>query len=264
VGFFSRKRQGRRGSPVPSVVTVDRGVPDLERPIHALLHVLNIEWVPDIRGRLSVDVEPVGSAPYRIALPYDRHVDIVSGVVVGFTVPGLTDAAHPERVILLEPPGGPDLPLVEEDLARARLERDARTEELSRRYPAPSVSGLRQLLSPGSVVPAFQAARFRARLTTSHEARALVHSAMEAGITWKEASDRLQGLRTMASEVHRDAAECFSHVDDVAPAEDLDEQVLMNMLLTIRQVDQTTLQPQDQALAQVVLEPWERILGPVW
>lgn len=267
MGFFSRKRRSKQAEPAAPVqrISIDRGVPDLQRPVHAVVHVLDEEWVDDATGRLTVDVEPVGSPPWRDTLFFDRRPDLVEGVVQGYSVPGLVDLDHPEHLVLLEPPGGVDLPRVEADLAQARVERDARTAELLRRYPVPAVARLRALLTPGTQVGAAQAARFRASLITLQEAQAVVRLAQDQGEVWKRASGRLQGLRRMDHEVLKDAAECFSHVGHVAPGgRDLDEQVLMNLLLTIKQVEESGLSTQDQALVPVVLGPWEQVLGPVF
>lgn len=262
MGLFSRRRRDQvTQQSAQRSFGIDRGVPDLARPTHALLHVLDHDVVLVQRGKLTVDVEPVGAEPYRTTLFHDLDVDIVSEIVVGTTVPGIVDLDAPDHVVLLEPAGGVDLPMVEPELAQARLDRDARTVELGRRYPTPSVAQLRGELSPGSRVSAHEAARFRLRLLTLLEARELGARATEDP-AWMQASNRLSGQRVgMDTRVIHDAAESIGHIRHVAPGgRDLDEQIPMNMLLSIWQSENSGADP---ALVATVLAPWEQVLGPI-
>lgn len=60
----------------------------------------------------------------------------------------IIDGADPKRVILLEPPCGPDLPLVPDDLQAIRDARDLRTSALAALYPPPSAAELANLMTP--------------------------------------------------------------------------------------------------------------------
>jgi hypothetical protein len=238
--------------------------------MHALLHVLDHQDpILDEPGLFVSDVEPLTAEPYRVELPYASEPDLVAGVVLGYPVPGLVDLDNPRDVVLLEPPGGVDLPLVETDLAEARSQRDARTLELLHRFPSPTVAQLRALFgddpSPTAASsPLFPAARFRLHLLTTPEATDLLAAIDDSGDTWHEANDLLRRHRPgWDSAVYTEAAATVSHLSGVAPGGSrLDEQPLMDLLLALRAKDEAPGTVDELAFV-TALHPWIQVLGPL-
>lgn len=209
------------------------------------------------------DVEPIGRPPHRVDLPYDSDPDLVDGVVLGAPVPGLMDADDPEHVVLLEPPGGVDLPQVETSLANARIERDNRTLELLRRYPVPAAADLRGLLEPGARVGAFEAGRFRLHLLTTPEATEMLSRIGDDGVDWKKARQAI-GMRhpLWNDDSSYLAADALGHLSLVAPGGGrIDVQPLMDMLLALRRLDKAPGLAGSGTM-ETLMRPWVRVLGP--
>lgn len=199
------------GAPLPA----DVGAPDLVEPLYARALVLESD-----RSSAVVEVQPPGRASYRAELRSGTDPGSFTGLVMRWHVPVIVDAADPERVLLLEPPCGPDLPLVPADLQAIRDARNLRTSALAAQYPPPSAAELANLMEPtvSAAHPAWDAVCFRLGLLSTLEARAVLNGIRSDGNGWEQAEERLYswGPR-IPDDLRKQVGAFFLHLDHVAP-----------------------------------------------
>lgn len=210
---------GRR-SPSPSAARplfADVGVPDLAAPLHARALVLH-------RGsgaaEAIVEVQPPGREPFRAELRSGSDPGGFAGLVMRRHVPVIIDADDPTIVILLEPPCGPDLPLVPEDLQAVREARDLRTAGLMKRYPVPAPAELAMLMEPtaSAVHPAWDAVCCRMGLLTTAEAQAVLDRLRGDGNAWDRAEAELYSWGpSVPDDLRKQVGSFLSHLYEVAP-----------------------------------------------
>ena len=174
-------RSAAPAEPAPAEVFSDLGVPDLAEPVHARALVL-----AEHRRTATVDVEPPGRETFRAELRSATPEGSFSGLVMRWHVPVLYAAQHPDVVHLVEPPCGPDLPLVPDELREVREVRDLRTAALLARYPLPSAAQLAVQMAPtaSQVHPAWDAVCYRIGLMTTAEAQAVLDGIRADGNAW--------------------------------------------------------------------------------
>lgn len=215
----------------------DVGVLDLSEPEHVRLRVLGSAASRQYDGAFLVEVHAPGQEPRRAHIRSGTRPSSLGGLVHGFSVPGVHDRANPSRVLLLEPPCGPDLPMVDPKMRQHRDTRDLRTAELQRTYPAPSTAQLLELMRPtaSATHPLWDAVRYRMGLMTSAEARAVLDRIRADGNAWDEALVLVNpGSRFVGSDMTSWQADCLSHIAKVAPGgREIDEQPLMSIGLAV-------------------------------
>ncbi|MET7641131.1 hypothetical protein [Streptomyces sp. NPDC005438] len=203
--------------PVAAPLYADVGVPDLVEPLYARALVLAVD-----RGTATVDVQPPGRGSFRTELRSGTSPDSFRGLVPRWHVPVVLDASDPDTVVLLEPPCGPDLPLVPDDLQHVRDARDLRTSELTERYPPPSAARLSVLMEPtaSAVHPAWDALCFRLGLLTTPEARTVLDRIRADGNAWQRAEEELYAWGPfLPDDPRKQVGTFFAHLDSVAPRE---------------------------------------------
>ena len=230
----------------------DVGVPELAEPEHVRLRVL------DCNQSLDVEIHAPGGAPYRGTTRSGTRPFSTSGLVVGFFAPGIIDRATPARILLLEPPCGPDLPLVGPEQQQVRDARDLRTAALLHRYPVPSTAKLFERMQPtaSATHPLWDALRFRMGLMTTPEARAVLERIRADGNAWDEARTAVNpAWHFLGSDFFTPQADCLSQLARVAPGgRDIDEQPLMTIGLAVllRELRPDAVDP----------EPFARLVQP--
>lgn len=193
----------------------DVGVPDLAAPLYASALVLHRD-----RGTAIVEVQPPGWEPFRADLRSGSDPEGFTGLVMRWHVPVIIDANDPTAVILLEPPCGPDLPLVPEGLQTVREARDLRTAALANRYPPPDAAELVRLMEPtaSAAHPAWDAVCYRIGLLTTLEAQAILDRLRGDGNAWDRAEAELYSWGpSIPDDVRTQVGSFLSHLYDVAP-----------------------------------------------
>jgi hypothetical protein len=234
MGIFGRLGRRRQRK---DTFFCDVGVPDLSEPEPVQLHVLDFSTHKTYNDVIDVEVRAPGDAPYAATLRSGTTPSSASGLVIGFEAPGRIARADRARILLLEPPGGHDLPTVDAALQAVRDARDLRTAELSHRYPAPSTAELFERMSPtaSATHPLWDALRFRMSLMTTAEARAVLDRIRAHGTTWQELQIALNPAWELGDmDVFTVQARCLQHLSNVAPGGgSLDEQPLMSIGLGV-------------------------------
>ncbi|WP_353115161.1 hypothetical protein [Microbacterium sp.] len=188
-------------------------------------------------GAFVVEVHAPGQEPRRAEIRSGTRPSSLGGLVHGFFVPGIRDRANPSRILLLEPPCGPDLPLVDPKMQRHRDARDLRTAELQHKYPPPTTAQLFELMRPtaSATHPLWDALRYRMGLMTNPEARAVLNRIRADGNAWDESLVFVNpGHHFVGSNMTVEQADCLSHVAKVAPGgREIDEQPLMSIGLAV-------------------------------
>lgn len=244
----------------------DVGVPDLADPAHARVKSLGMADGRRGDGGWVVDVLVPGRESVRGTIRSGTKPGGLGGLVIRFDVPAIVDLADPERILLLEPPCGPDLPLVEPDMQRVRDARDLRTSALGLRYPPPSTARLFSLMAPtaSAVHPLWDAMRFRMGLMTTTEARAVLDGIRADGDDWSDAYARGNPAGyLLGSDFFVPQAECLSHLRNIAPGGgDIDEQPLMTIGLAVllRELRPDLVDPQ---LFARLVRPFVDVCGPI-
>lgn len=208
------------GKDVPSpgaldTSSADVGVPDLAEPVYARALVLRVEHDAAI-----IEVQPPGRASFRAELHSGTDPGSFTGLVIRWHAPVIIDGSNPRRVILLEPPCGPDLPLIPDDLQTIRDARDLRTSALAARYPPPSAAELANLMAPtaSAAHPAWDAVCYRLGLLTTLEAHAVLDRIRSDGNAWVRAEQQLYSWGPSVPDDLRQRVGLFlSHLYDVAP-----------------------------------------------
>lgn len=206
---------GSTSSTIAESSFADVGVPDLADPLYALALVLHVD-----RGTAIVEVQPPGREPFRAELRSGTDPEGFTGLVMRWHVPVIIDADDPTVVILLEPPCGPDLPLVPEDLQAVREARDLRTAALANRYPPPDAAELAQVREPtaSAAHPAWDAVCYRLGLLTTLEAQAILDRLRGDGNAWDRAEAELYSWGpSIPDDVRKQVGLFLSHLHDVAP-----------------------------------------------
>ncbi|BDH59031.1 hypothetical protein [Tsukamurella sp. PLM1] len=214
MGWMDRLR-GRQRPATDAPESADVGVPDLADPVHARALVLEVDG-----AAATVEVQPPDRAAFRTELRSGTDPTGFSGLVVRWHVPALVDGADPRRVFLLEPPCGPDLPLVPDELQAIRDARDLRTSALAARYPPPSAAELAHLMAPtaSAAHPAWDAVCYRLGLMTTLEAHAVLDGIRRDGNAWDRAEAHLYSWGPSIPDDLRTRVGAFlSHLYDVAP-----------------------------------------------
>lgn len=195
----------------------DVGVPDLAAPLYARALVLHRD---SGAGDAIVEVQPPGRESFRSELYSGSDPGGFSGLVMRWHVPVIIDADDPTMVILLEPPCGPDLPLVPEDLQAVREARDLRTTALTTRYPVPAAAELAMLMEPtaSAVHPAWDAVCYRMGLLTTAEAQAVLDRIRSDGNAWDRAETELYSWGpSVPDDLRMQVGLFLSHLYKVAP-----------------------------------------------
>ncbi|RDB49102.1 hypothetical protein [Tsukamurella tyrosinosolvens] len=199
----------------PDASSADVGVPDLVEPVYARALVLHADLAV-----ATVEVQPPGRASFRVELRSGSDPGSFSGLVIRWHVPVIVDGEGARRVVLLEPPCGPDLPLVTDDLQAVRDARDLRTSALAARYPPPSAAGLANLMAPtaSAAHPAWDAVCYRIGLLTTLEARAILDRIRSDGNAWERAVAELYSWGpNIPDDLRKQVGLYLSHLYDVAP-----------------------------------------------
>ncbi|QZY52393.1 hypothetical protein [Leucobacter tenebrionis] len=255
--FAARREDGR---------FCDIGVPDLVEPEHVRIRVLGSATSRRYDGAFVVDVHAPGREPVRGEVRSGMKPSSLGGLVPGFFVPGIVDRANPSRILLVEPPCGPDLPLVDPKVQQNRDMRDLRTAALLHRYPPPSTARLFELMEPtaSAAHPLWDAVRFRMGLMTGPEARAVLDRIRADGNAWDEAQVAVNpAWHLLGSDFFTPQAECLSHLGKVAPGgREIDEQPLMSIGLAVllRELHREQVDP--DAYARLV-RPFVEVCGPI-
>lgn len=244
----------------------DVGVPEFVEAQYAKLLVLGLAESRRYNGAYLVEVQCPGREPYRATIRSGTNPSSIRSLVLGFHAPGLIDCAHPSRVALLEPPCGPNLPMVEPLVQKNRDARDLRTSELLLRYPPPATAQLFEMMRPtaSAVHPLWDALRFRMGLMTTLEAEAVLDRIRGDGNAWQETLVTLNpGWHLPSSDFFTTQAECLGHLARVAPAGGaIDEQPLMSIGLAVLLRE---LRPEavDMALFDRLVRPFVEVCGPI-
>lgn len=207
-----------KGAPSPSAPdtsSADVGVPDLAEPVYARALVLHVDHDAAI-----VEVQPPGRAFFRAELRSGTDPGGFTGLVVRWHAPVIIDGADTRCVVLLEPPCGPDLPLVPDALQAIRDARDLRTSALAARYPPPSAAELANVMEPtaSAAHPAWDAVCSRLGLLTTPEAQAVLDRIRSDGNAWVRAEAELYSWGPSVPDDLRKRVGLFlSHLHDVAP-----------------------------------------------
>ncbi|WP_087006610.1 hypothetical protein [Gulosibacter sp. 10] len=274
MGIFSRRSRRGRGFFAKEIVELsgpmtpaDLGVPEFEQPEYVRLHVLGSDLdVQPFDSEFIVDVEAPGREPYRGRIRSGTTPSSLRGLVIDWRVPGLVDRADPEQIVVLEPPCGPDLPLVEPEVQANRDARDLRTAEILGRYPVPSAAQLHERMRPTAPAthPLWDAVCFRMGLLSSAEATAVLDRIRAEGDDWSRASRALHMSRpSFESNLFREQGKALAHLDDVAPfGKHFDEQPLMTIGMAVLQHE---LMPEQThpAAYQRVIRPFTEVCGPI-
>ena len=123
-------------------------------------------------------------------------------------------------MVLLEPPCGPDLPLVPDDLQAIRDARDLRTSALAGQYPPPSASELAKVMEPiaSAAHPAWDALCYRLGLMTTLEAHAILDGIRRDGNSWEKAEAQLYSWGpSVPDDLRKQVGAFLLHLDHVAP-----------------------------------------------
>lgn len=214
MGWIDRLR-GRERPSTGDAVSADVGVPDLAEPVYARALVLQVDHDAAI-----IEVQPPGRASFRAELRSGTDPGSFTGLVIRWHAPVIIDGADPKRVILLEPPCGPDLPLVPDDLQAIRDARDLRTSALAARYPPPSAAELANLMAPtaSAAHPAWDAVCYRLGLLTTPEAQAILDHIRRDGNAWVRAEAELYSWGpSIPDDLRKQVGAFLSHLHDVAP-----------------------------------------------
>lgn len=215
MGWMDRFLGKGASSSGPDTSSADVGVPDLAAPVYARALVLHVD-----RAGATVEVQPPGRAPFREELRSGTDPGGFSGLVMRWHVPVIVDGEDARRVILLEPPCGPDLPRVPADLQAVRDARDVRTSALAARYPPPSAAALANLMAPtaSAAHPAWDAVCYRIGLLTTLEAQAILDRIRSDGNAWERAVAELYSWGpNIPDDLRKEVGLYLSHLYDVAP-----------------------------------------------
>lgn len=214
MGWIDRLR-GRERPSTGDAASADVGVPDLAEPVYARALVLQVDHDAAI-----IEVQPPGRASFRAELRSGTDPESFTGLVIRWHAPVIIDGADPKRVILLEPPCGPDLPLVPDDLQAIRDARDLRTSALAALYPPPSAAELANLMTPtaSAAHPAWDAVCYRLGLLTTPEAQAILDHIRRDGNAWVRAEAELYSWGpSIPDDLRKQVGAILSHLHDVAP-----------------------------------------------
>lgn len=207
-----------KGAPspnAPDTSSADVGVPDLAEPVYARALVLQVD-----RGAATIEVQPPGRASFRAELRSGTDPGGFTGLVARWHTPVIIDGADPRRVVLVEPPCGPDLPLVPDALQAIRDARDLRTSVLAAQYPPPSAAELANLREPNASAahPAWDAVCYRLGLLTTLEARAVRDGIRRDGNAWDQAEvDLYSWGPRVPDDLRKQVGAFLLHLDHVAP-----------------------------------------------
>lgn len=262
MGWFDRPA-GRmaRGGGSSGAVGADVGVPELAEPLYARALVLGT----GVRSAI-VEVQAPGREPFRAELRSGTQPSGFSGLVLRWHVPVIIDAADPSGALLLEPPCGPDLPLVPDELQAVRDARDLRTSALAVRYPPPSAARLAATMAPtaSAAHPAWDAVCFRLGLMTTAEARAVVDAIRADGNAWGRAETELYSYGpSIPDDLRKRVGTFIGHLVEVAPhGRDLDVAPFWTFGVAALMRD---LHPgeADAAVFERVMRPFTGVCGPL-
>lgn len=243
--------------------TADIGVPDLVDPVYGRALILDV----GLRNSdATADIEVPGMQPYRVQLQGGASPGSFGGLVPGWGAPVLVDATDTERTILLEPPCGPDLPLVSDDLQQVRDARDLRTSALAEKYPPPSAAQIEERLrsTASAVHPYWDAVCWRIGLLTTAEARAVIDRIRSDGNSWDAAEAELYSCgQSIPNDLRTRIGECVSHLRDVAPAiSSADVQLLWTFGVAALMHDLKRDEVDDDVYERV-MHPFVEVCGPL-
>lgn len=263
MGWLDRLRRPVPAEAVAPETTLfaDIAVPDLIAPLYARALVLERDGTV-----VTVEVQPPGRESFRAELRSGTDPGSLSGLVIRWHVPVIIDASVPDTVLLLEPPCGPDLPLVPEGLQAIRDARDLRTSALATRYPPPSAAELAALLEPtaSAVHPAWDAVCYRLGLLTTHEACAVLDGIRSDGNGWERAESVLYSWGpSIPDDLRKQVGAHLMHLDHVAPqGRDIDRQPFWTFGVAALMRD---LSPSEVELKvfQRVMRPFVDVCGPL-
>lgn len=247
----------------------DIGVPELGEPVYARARVLESvlgDTVVTYHSIVTADIEVPGSEPYRVRLRSGTDPDGLNGLVLGRHVPVIVDAADLERVIVIEPPCGPDLPLVPDDLQKIRDARDMRTAALAEKYPPPSAHQMELRLRPtaSAAHPYWDAVCWRLGLLTTIEVREIIDRIRADGNAWDSATAELYSCGPLLpDDLRRRVGDYVMHVQRVAPAISYaEEQVLWTLGVAALMRDLGSDEV-DDAVYERVMRPFVEVCGPL-
>lgn len=215
MGWIDRLLRKGVTSPAAYAASADFGVPDLVDPVYARALVLQVD-----HDAATVDVQPPGRASFRAELRSATDPGSFTGLVMRWHTPVIIDGADTRCVVLLEPPCGPDLSLVPDDLQAVRDARDLRTSALAARYPPPSAAELANLMAPtaSAAHPVWDAVCYRIGLLTTIEAQAILDHIRSDGNAWERAVAELYSWGpSIPDDLRKQVGSFLSHLHDVAP-----------------------------------------------
>ncbi|WP_298326516.1 hypothetical protein [Haloactinopolyspora sp.] len=200
MGWFSRRGAGpepqRDDAPSVEPAPAERhpfanlAVPELASPEFVIVNPVDDHSVlGQVERDWQVEVHRPGQRSYDARIAMKVPADSPFELSLDMPLPGLIDADAPDRVYLLEAPGGDDVPRPSDQLKQYRVERDLRTVELLERYPRPTVEDLAVALANAPVPPKHlitDAFLTRLDLLTTFEARRIADRARAMGETWTE------------------------------------------------------------------------------
>lgn len=240
----------------------DVGVPELTHPSYA--RALMLDTGGDRTA--TVEVQPPGQAPYRAELRSGTTPGSLAGLVIRWHWPVVYDAQQPDVVYALEPPCGPDLPLISAELQAVRDARDLRTTTLAEKYPPPSAAQLFVLMRPtaSAVHPAWDAVCSRMGLMTTTEAQAVLDNIRADGNGWDRAQAHLYSWGPdVPDDLRLEFGKYISHLYYVAPqGRELDRKSFwtLGIAALMRGLKPSEVEP---AVFERVMRPFTDACGPL-